>query len=115
VRTLVFSLVLWSITSSQSFSMMLSPVMAMTSKDHRQYTLELKAIRYVYYLAIYDANHILLDRVIQFTRGCDLEAFLASDEQGNLEVIVLMSLKNNNIAFDSFNFNGNQLARSTDY
>ena len=95
--------------------MMLSPAMEMNAKDHRQYTLELKAMRYIYHLAIYDANHVLLDSIIQFTRGGDLEAFLASDQYGNLEVVVLMSLDSNNTAYDSFNFNGYQLARNRDY
>jgi hypothetical protein len=95
--------------------MMVSPAMEMSPTDQRQYTLELKTIRYVYHLAIYDANHVLVDSIIQFTRGCDLEAFLTSDQHGNLEVIVLMSLENDNTAYDTFNFNGYQLARNSDY
>lgn len=111
---LVFSLLLWGISSTQSFSMMVSPITG-AKAGGQQYSIELKSISYFYRLYIYDENHILLDSTIQFTRGHDLDAFIIETEQsnGNLEVLVVMSLDEETDAYDFFSFNGSSLSKES--
>ena len=110
----VISLLLWGMISLQSSAMMLSPIVE-KKEGGQPYRIELKSIGYFYRLNIYDENHILLDSTIQFTRGHDLDAFIVESERGdgNLEVLVVMSLDEDTDAYDFFSFNGTSLSKES--
>ncbi len=110
----LISLLLWGVISIQSSAMMLSPI-AGKKEGGQPYRIELKSISYFYRLNVYDENHILLDSTIQFTRGYDLDAFIVESDRsdGNLEVLVVMSLDEDTDAYDFFSFNGASLSKES--
>ncbi|HFC91437.1 MAG TPA: hypothetical protein ENJ51_01345 [Leucothrix mucor] len=111
MKTIVFSLLLWGIASIQSLAIMMAPATNISRDDQRQFIIDLKVVGYFYYLRIYDANHILLDSTLQFTRGYDFNAFLVDGDNRSLEVLVVMSLDENNEGYTVFRFDGHSLLK----
>lgn len=106
----VLSVLLLWVFFTQSFAAIVFPAGDGHSKES-EFIVELKLVGYFYRLNIYDRYHILLDSSIQFSRGEDLDTFIIEGDNGNLEVMVVMSLDDATDVYDTFSFDGNFLSK----
>jgi len=97
------------VLTTQSIAAVVFPIGG-GSETQEQYIVELNSISYFYRLSIYDSNHILLDRKINFTQGNDLDAFILEGENGELKVMVVMTLDDSTDSYDVFSFDGTFLS-----
>ncbi len=111
MKVYLYFFILWLMLPSQSLATMVHPI-ASGYEDQEQYIVEIKSIGYFYRLNIYNKHNILIDSTIQFTQGSDLDAFIVEGDNGNLKVVVVMTLDDLTEANETFVFDGEFLVKS---
>ena len=109
MKTLVSCILLWAVLSAQSFAAVMFPTAVSGGGEHQAYIVELKSLGYFYKLNVYDSDDVLVASTIQFARGDDLDTFVIAAEDGQFEVMVVMTMGEATDAYDAYIFDGQVL------